>query len=122
MFFFFCKSFFTSGKVENGQAFEVNRREVLATRNIGVGHQGLVKFTCVMNMLPPMKENSYRDHMKAVQTAAESVALESMSKAATEVKEFYKEKKDGLYNIGVLGDGTWRKRGYSSSYVVVTVI
>ena len=42
MFFFFCKSFFTSGKVENGKAFEVNRREVLATRNIGVGHQGLV--------------------------------------------------------------------------------
>ena len=111
--FFFCKSFFTSGKVENGQAFEVNRREVLATRNIGVGHQGLVKFTFVMNMLPPMNENSYRDHVKAVPTAAESVALESMSKAATEVKEFYKEKKDGLYNIGVSGDGTWRKRGYS---------
>ena len=73
-------------------------------------------------MLPPMNENSYRDHVKAVQTAAESVALESMSKAATEVKEFYKEKKDGLYNIGVSGDGTWRKRGYSSFYGVVTVI
>ena len=119
---FSCKSFFTSGKVENGQAFEVNRRVVLATRNTGVGHQGLVKITCVMNMLPPMNENSYRDHVKVVRTAAESVALASMSKAATEVKEFYKEKKDGLYNIGVSGDGTWRKRGYSSSYGVVTVI
>ena len=83
--FFFCKSFFTSGKVENGQAFEVNRRVVLATRNNGVGHQGLMKFTCVRNMLPPMNENSYPDHVKAVRTAAESVALESMSKAATEV-------------------------------------
>jgi len=75
-----------------------------------------------MNMLPPMNENSYCDHVKAVRTAAESVALESMSKAATEVNEFYKEKKDGLYNIGVSGDGTWRKRGCSSSYGVVTVI
>lgn len=79
-----CKSFFTSGKAENGQAFEVNR-VVLATRNIGVGYQGLMKFTCVMDMLPLMNENSYCDHVKAVRTAAESVALESMSKAATEV-------------------------------------
>ena len=69
-----------------------------------------------------MNENSYRNHVKAVRSAAESVALESMSKAATEVKEFYKEKNDGLYNTAVSGDGTWRKRGYSSSYRVVTVI
>lgn len=43
---------------------------------------GLVKFTCVMNMLPPMNENSYRDHVKALRNAAESVAKASMSKAA----------------------------------------
>lgn len=41
---------------------------------------GLVKFTCVMNMLPPMNENSYRDHVKALRNAAESVA--KVSKAA----------------------------------------
>ena len=115
-------SFYTSSKIENKQAFEVNRRVVLAMRNIGVGHQGLVKFTCVMNMLPPMNENSYRDHVKALRNAAESVAKSSMSKAAGEVKEFYEPAEDGLYDIAVSGDGTWRKRGFSSSYGVVTAL
>ena len=59
----YSSSFYSSSKVDGGQAFEVNRRVVLASRNIGVGHQGLAKFASVMNMLPPMNENSYRDHV-----------------------------------------------------------
>lgn len=118
----FCKSFYTSGKANNSKAFEVNRRAVLATRNIGVGHQGLEKFACVMNMLPPMNENAYRDHVQAVHDAAERVAKESMSQAANRVKEFYEPDEEGIYNIAVSGDGTWRKRGFSSSYGVVTVL
>lgn len=105
-------SFYTSAKVPNKQAFEVNRRAVLAMRNIGVIHQGLVKFTCVMNMLPPMNENSYRDDVKALRGATESVAKESMSRAANEVKEFYEPNEESLYDIAVSGDGTRRKRGF----------
>ena len=116
------KSFYTSGKTNNSKAFEVNRRAVLATRNIGVGHQGLVKFACVMNMLPPRNENAYRDHVQAVHGAAKHVATESMSRAADKVKEFYEPDEEGIYNIAVSGDGTWRKRGFSSSFGVVTVM
>ena len=118
----YFKSFYTSSKVDGSQAFEVNRRVVLATRNIGIGHQGLVKFAGVMNMLAPMNENSYRDHVAAVRKAAETVAKNSMNSAAEEVKHFYEPERDGVYNIGVSGDGTWRRRGYSSAYGVVTVI
>lgn len=118
----FCHSFYTSSKIENKQAFKVNRRAVLAMRNIGVGHQGLVKFTCVMNMLPSMNENSYRDQVKTVRDSVESVAKDSMSRAAGEVKEFYEPAEDGCYNVAVSGDGTWRKRGFSSSYGVVTAL
>ena len=75
-----------------------------------------------MNMLHPMNENSYRDHVKALQNAAESVAKSSMSKAAGEVNEFYEPAEDGLYDIAVSDDGTWRKRGFSSSYGVVTAL
>ena len=85
----FEKLCYTFNKVVNSQAFEVNRRVVLATRNIGVGHQGLVKFCSVMNMLPPMQENSFQDHLKAVTNAAQTAAEKSMSKAADEVKGFY---------------------------------
>ena len=97
----------------------MNQRVVLATWNIGVAHQGLVKFTCVVNMLPPMNENCSCDHVKALQTAAESVACcLLLSKAETEVREFYKEKKDGLYNTGEPEE----KGDFSSSYGVVTLI
>lgn len=113
---------YISSEIENKQALEVNRRAVLAMRNIGVGHQELVKFTCVMNLLSPMNESSYREHVKALRNAAESVAKASMSKAAGEVKEFHEPAEDGLYDIAVSGDGTWRKRGFSSSCGVVTAL
>ena len=52
-----------------------------------------------------MNMNSYRKHVTAVHNAAESVASDNMSKAANEVKKFYRAGEDGIYNIGVLGDG-----------------
>lgn len=67
----FEKLFYRSNKVDNSQAFEVNK---IVTRNIGVGHQGLVKFCGVMNMLPPMQQNSFQDHLKAVKNAAQTAA------------------------------------------------
>lgn len=102
----YSKSFYTSAKIDGGQAFEVNQRIVLATRNIGVGRQSLVKFAGVMNMLTPMTENSYRDHVAAVRNTAETAAKRSMANAAKETKEFYEPEDDGIYNIAVSGDGT----------------
>ena len=91
-----------------------------------------------MNMLPPMKENAYQDHAQAVhdaaecrakeaaehtaKEAAERTAKESMSRAADKVKELNKPDKEGPYNIAVSGDGTWKKRGFSSSFGVLTVL
>lgn len=46
----------------------------------------------------------------------------SMSEAADKLKEFYEPDEEGVYNIAVSGDGTWRKRGFSSSFGVVTVL
>ena len=55
-------NFYTSSWVNNtSKAFEANRRVVLAMRNIGDGHQGLVKFCGVMNMLAPMNANPDHD-------------------------------------------------------------
>ena len=45
-----------------------------------------------------------------------------MSKAADELKAIYEPERDGVYNIAVSGDGTWRRRGFSSSYGVVTAL
>lgn len=50
----FSESFYTSSRIDGSQAFDVNTRVVLAERNIGVGYQGLVKFTIAMNMPMPI--------------------------------------------------------------------
>lgn len=105
----YSERFFTSRRVTNkSEAFEVNRRVMLATRNIGVGHQGLVKFSAAMNMLAPMNANAYRDHVKAIHEAAEVVAKASMANAAEETKQSYEPEVDGVYDIGISADGTWR--------------
>ena len=84
---------------------------VLATKNIGIEHQELVKFTGVLNMPSPMNENSFRDHVAAVKNSAETVAKRSMRSAVEEVIIFYELKKDGVFDISISGDGTWRKKG-----------
>lgn len=60
-------------------------------------------------------------YVQAVRVAAERITNESMSRAADKVKEFYEPDEKGRYNKAVSGDGTWRRRGFSSSFGVVTV-
>ena len=66
-------------------------------------------------MPPPINENAYRDHVAAINAAAELVCKESMSNASQQTKKIYEAEEDGKY-------GTWRRRGYSSSYGVVSGI
>ena len=39
-----------------------------------------------------------------------------------QVKTYYQPAQYGIFDIAVSGNGTWRKRGYSSSYGVVTAL
>ena len=68
-----------------------------------------------------MNANSYHDHVAAVHNAARIVAKKSMKTAVEEAKEFY-EPEDGIYDIAVSADGTWRRRDYSSVYGVVAAL
>ena len=52
-----------------------------------------------MNMLAPMNDNSYQDHVKAVRSACQTVAKNSMPNAAGEVKTFYEAEEDGVFKI-----------------------
>ena len=69
-----------------------------------------------------MNENYCRDHVAVVRNAAQAVCKQSMANAVEEVKTIYEPQEDGKFDIGVSGDGTWRERGYSSSYGVVTAL
>eukprot|EP00112_Aurelia_sp_Birch-Aquarium-sp1_P015350 Seg3396.1 transcript_id=Seg3396.1/GoldUCD/mRNA.D3Y31 product="hypothetical protein" protein_id=Seg3396.1/GoldUCD/D3Y31 len=103
----FKEYFYTSKKI--GKAFEVNRRAVLGARNVGIGKTGLDKFVALMNIPAPLNPNAYRDTVIISNTVAREAAEESMETAAEAVKEFYDEEDDEICNIGVSGDGTWRR-------------
>ena len=73
-------------------------------------------------MPPPMNENAYRDIVEAVRKAAQTVCQQSMRAAVENTKSFYNPEEDGVFDIGISGDGTWRRRGYSTLYGIVTAI
>ena len=91
---------------------EVNRRVVLAGRNIGVGLGDVKCFTSVMNMPVQMDKVAYRRTVCVIQETAEHVAEESMGDAAEEVKSMYQHDDNSIHNSAVSGYGTWMKRIY----------
>ncbi len=87
-----------------------------------MGHQGLVTFAAAMNMPPPMNKNAYLDTEGSLKEAAKTIAEGSMAKAALQTKEIYEAGDDGITNVAMSEDGTWRRRGFKSSFGVVTAI
>ena len=73
-------------------------------------------------MLLLMNENACQDPVQAMCEVATHTATEFMSKAADKVKTSYELNKEGIYNTAVSGEETWQKRGFSSSYGVVSVL
>lgn len=116
-------SFYTSK--QQGKSFEVNRRLVYGMRTLGKGRTGAQKFCTLMNMPPPPAAKNYSKISGVITSCLRSIAKESMSNAAEEVRNL-KEPNDSAgsepVNCGVSCDGTWQKRGFSSRNGCVTVI
>ena len=87
----FSYKFYASRRIEKSQAFEVNRCVVLCGRNIGVGYNGLVQLSAIINMPFPLQKKSHQNDMQGIRDTARSAAVKSMSKAVVETKDFYDE-------------------------------
>lgn len=104
--------------VEKG--YEINRRIIIAMRLLGVGWHGIRKF-CAFMELPRTTFHSFYDKVvKRMNTATNLVCQNSMMRAAEEEKTISIE--NGENGIVVSGDGSWRKRGFTSLYGLVTLI
>ena len=101
-----------------GQSYEISKRIVFASRNVGIGHQGLEKVLSVLNMPPPMDKAAYKDSAQTLCKAAET----SMRTAVPQTKELYEQGEGAIVDISVSGDGTWRKRGYTSPISITSVL
>ncbi|CAH8615686.1 unnamed protein product [Dicrocoelium dendriticum] len=99
-----------------GKTYEVNGRYPVALFAIGRNYKHGKKFLGNMNMPSNMHKSSWSLHKKKILHATQAIALESMQRAADEIKEKKGE------NITVSCDGTWQRRGFQSKNGVVTVL
>lgn len=103
------------------KSYEINRRNVLAMRLLGVGLYRIIKFCGVMELPRPIFQSFYDKIIKNIHIATEDVCKNSISNAAKEEKAVSIENKT-INGISVSGDGTCRKRGFSSLYGLITLI
>ena len=103
---------------------DVNRRSVLAAREIGCGRARLETFCCMMDMPPPVAAVSFRSHVTKVYQSVKERCSKSMHKAQQLVKKFKKDlgQAEEIVNTTVSCDATWQRRGFASLFGVVFVI
>lgn len=104
--------------IEKG--YEINRRIVISMRLLGIGLQGMKKFCAFMELPRPMFHSFYDKIVKRISIATKAVSAKSMMKAAKNESSISSEK--GENGIIVSGDGSWRKRGFTSLFGLVTLI
>ncbi|KYN01367.1 hypothetical protein ALC62_07840 [Cyphomyrmex costatus] len=102
-------------------AYDINRRITFAMRLIGIGMQGINKFCAFMCLPNPVYQKAYDDIVKCIATgtkAVKSVVLHDAVKEEKKISEEYGQNK----GLSVSGDGSWRKRGFSSLFGFASLI
>lgn len=105
----------------NDKAYEINRRLILAMRLLGIGINGIRKFCAFMDLPHPVYQKSYKNIMDTIHDACKSVCSFSMKTAAQLEKEKTVEEGENR-GITVSGDGSWRRRGFSSLFGIFSLI
>lgn len=123
----YTNDFFTSKEVERkppvnknkggGKYMDVNIRAVYGCRAIGVGHKQLQKLCGYLDMPEPMSNDKYDNISNHIKDAARVVAERSMSDAANEIRGD-NETADASVSV----DGTWQRKGFTSTNGVITAI
>ena len=108
----------TTGNNKGGGKFmEVNLRAVYGMREIGMGHTPLKKLCSFMNMPEPMSNDNFDNITKTLKDVTKVVTEKSMTDASKELRG-----DEETMEASVSVDGTWQKKGFTSSLGVVTAI
>ncbi|XP_043258074.1 uncharacterized protein LOC122400607 [Colletes gigas] len=104
------------------KAFEVNRLIIVAMRLLGIGREGVNLFCGIMDIGLGLSTSCYSSVMKKFHSASAAVYNCVLQRAMDEEKEMTLETESSSSNLTVSGDGTWKKRGFSSRFGVTTLI
>lgn len=103
-------------------AYEINRRIMFVMRLLGVAREGINLFCGFMDLGAGLSSRAYDSIIKYVYDSAKKMFDISCQQAAEEEKEENEKKERPLLDFTVSGDGSWKKKGFSSLYGVTTLI
>ena len=106
-----------------GHSYEINRRFIFVMRILGIGYEGLCKFCGLMDMPSFLDKSTHTILLKQILNCSKTVAETFMMKAVNEEKQAMPTtENEDINHLTVSGDGTWQKRGYTSSFGVSSII
>ncbi|KYN15053.1 hypothetical protein ALC57_12742 [Trachymyrmex cornetzi] len=109
----------------NDRAYEIHTRIVYAMRLLDIGINGIKKFCAFMDLPKPIFQVTYDKIVSNIAIATARVRTLCMKKAAEEEKlmSIKHDNNDGLLStFTISGDGSWRKRAFSSLFGIITLI
>lgn len=114
----------SSERVDSG-VYDVNIRFAFAMRTLGLGLAGCNKFCGLMDMASSfLSKTTYSTYISKMNGSIENITQKLFAAAVAEEKE-ETCKANNSENTSVLtvsGDGSWKKRGFSSLYGVSSLI
>lgn len=103
-------------------AYEINRRIVFVMRLLGIGNEGLNVFCGYMDFCQGLAKSTYHNIVEHLHKASKSMYETIATKAVQEEREKNAATGREENHLKVSGDGSWKKRGFTSLYGVTTLI
>ncbi|KYM96705.1 hypothetical protein ALC62_00134 [Cyphomyrmex costatus] len=105
-------------------SYAINRRFLFVMRVLGLGLKGATKFCGLMDMPPFLTQTTYDLIIKNIHSCVQVATEKLLQCACTEEKELTSEHQNDTNptELTVSGDGTWKKRGFTSLYGVTSLI
>lgn len=105
-------------------SYEINRRFLFVMRVLGLGLKGATKFCGLMDMPAFLSQPTYDLIINNIHSCVKTATEKLFQNACTEEKELTSEHQGAANSteLTVSGDGTWKKRGFTSLYGVTSLI
>lgn len=105
-------------------SYEINRRFIFVMRTLGLGLKGATQFCGLMDMPAFLLQTSYDMIVKNIHECVSVVTDKLLKKACVEEMNATSEQQGDEHksDLTVSGDGTWKKRGFTSLFGVTSLI
>ena len=104
------------------KTYEINRRLLFAFRVLGCGLQSVKTFCSLLDIQNSFSNSLYYNFLDNLHAASKTVFEIIQKKAVSEEIEANSAAGNELTHLSVSGDGSWKKRGFSSLFGLVSLI